>query len=278
MSSPAPPAPSLTSAAPKADASAPSVAKPDMLAPAPAAAVSPPAPAEAKRLGAPKPPAASAEAPPTPPRPGSLAALLADPSVKGDKPAAFASLYAAWGLDFDVAKHALGCERGRSEGLRCLFGVGSLAKLRRINLPAILDLGHPKPSRRYATLVAVDERNATLDMGGRRLTFPASEVESQWDGSFILLWRGPAVGGPLMQTGQKNAEVVWVRERLGEIDGAPMEEKNRDVYDAELRSRVIAFQRSRSLVPDGIVGEETLVHLSFASRDAGVPRIVSAGS
>ena len=109
-------------------------------------------------------------------RPGSLAALLADPAVKGDKPSAFASLYARWGLDFDVGKHALGCERGRAEGLRCLFGIGSLAKLRRIDLPAILELGSARASRRYATLVALDDRNATLEMGGRRFTLPGERA------------------------------------------------------------------------------------------------------
>ena len=213
-----------------------------------------------------------------PPAPGSLGEFLANPAVRADKGSAFASLYARWGLDFELSKHILGCERGRSEGLRCMFGIGNFAKLRRIGLPAILELGPRNAGRRYATLVALDDETATLDVGGRRLSFPLAEVTSHWDGSFILLWRAPAVAVQALEPGKRGADVAWVRERLSEIDGTPVDEKNRDLFDSELRARVIAFQRSRALVPDGIVGEETFVHLSFTPRDAALPRIVNAGS
>src|SRR5262249_34371261 len=153
---------------------------------------------------------------------------------KADKGAAFSSLFARWGLDFEVSKHIMGCERGRSEGLRCMFGVGNLAKLRRIGLPAILELGPRNAPRRDATLIALDNETATLDVGGRRSSFPLADVTSQWDGSFILLWRAPAVAVQALEPGKRGAEVAWVRERLSEIDGTPIDEKNRDLFDAEL--------------------------------------------
>ena len=65
----------------------------------------------------------------------------------------------------------------------------------------------------------------------------------------------------------------WVRERLSDLDGDPVATKNQDVFDDRLRARVITFQRSRSLQPDGIVGEETLAHLSLTPRDPSVPRL-----
>ena len=48
--------------------------------------------------------------------------------------------------------------------------------------------------------------------------------------------------------------------------------KGRDERE-ELRARVLAFQRRRSLPADGIVGEETLSHLSTALRDSSIPRL-----
>jgi general secretion pathway protein A len=76
--------------------------------------------------------------------------------------------------------------------------------------------------------------------------------------------------------GMRGRDVEWLRARLDQIDGHAAPAQERDVYDDGLRQRVIAFQASRSLIPDGIVGEETLTHLSAAG-GADVPRLVAAG-
>lgn len=224
-------------------------------------------------------PAASSAVPaPGAPDAAKLVELLSDPLLRADKTSAFASLYASWRLDFDASKHDLGCERGRSEGLQCLFKTGTWAKLRRFDLPAIIELSTPTGDRRYATVVALDEQNATLDFGGRRHTFPLSEIDLYWDGPFILLWKAPALSSVPIVPGARGKDVEWVREQFAELDGVPGGGRNRQVFDDDLRARVIAFQRSRSLMADGIVGEETLTHLSAALRDPTVPRLRPAGS
>jgi general secretion pathway protein A len=207
-----------------------------------------------------------------------LVDLLSDPLVRADKKSAFASLYASWRLDFDASKHKVGCERGRHEGLQCLFKTGTWAKLRRFNLPAIIELSAPTGDRRYATVVALGEQNATLDFGGRRHTFPLSEIDLYWDGPFILLWKAPVLTSVPIMPGARGKDVAWVREQFAELDGDSGGGRNRQVFDDDLRARVIAFQRSRSLTADGIVGEETLTHLSSALRDPKVPRLLRAGS
>jgi general secretion pathway protein A len=222
--------------------------------------------------------AAARGAKPTTSRSVTLAALLSDPSVRADRKSAFRSLFARWGVEFDGSTTSLGCERGRSQGLRCLSRTGTWAKLRRIDLPAIIELATPTWDRRYATVVAVDDQTATLDLGGRRYTFPLSEVDRHWDGAFILLWKGAALSSLSIDPGTRGKDVEWVRQRLSELDGVPIAGKNGDVFDDQLRARVITFQRSRALQPDGIVGEETLAHLSIAPRDPSVPRLSRAGS
>ena len=223
-------------------------------------------------------PAAAPEKKPATPASVTLGELLADPRVRADKKSAFASLYARWRLDFDGAKTTLGCERGRAEGLECLFKTGTWAKLRRYNVPAIIELSAPNGERRYATVVALGESTATLDFGGRRYVLPFSEVDRYWEGPFIVLWRAASVTASSIAPGARGKDVEWVRQRLSEMDGAPVGGRQRDVFDQDLRSRVMAFQRARSLVADGIVGEETLLHLSVGTRDQRIPRLSETGS
>lgn len=199
--------------------------------------------------------------------------LLDSPSLRADKKSAFVSLYAAWGLDFDRSKNGLGCERGRPEGLQCLFKTGSWAKLRRFNVPAIIELSSTTGERRYATVVSLDEASAAVDFSGRRYTFALHEIDRYWDGPFILLWKSPPVSSLPIMPGSRGKDVEWLRQRLSDLDGSPVAERNRDVFDEELRARVVAFQRRRSLPADGIVGEETLSHLSTALRDPSIPRL-----
>ena len=78
--------------------------------------------------------------------------------------------------------------------------------------------------------------------------------------------------------GARGQDVEWVRQRLSELDGGAVGGRDRAIFDDDLRNRIIAFQRSRSLIPDGIVGEETLTHLSTAARDPNVPRLWRTGS
>ena len=228
------------------------------------------------KVAAPAPGAASEKKPAGPAL--TLGELLADPGVRADKKSAFASLYARWRLDFDGAKTTLGCERGRAEGLECLFKSGTWAKLRRYNVPAIIELSAPNGERRYATVVALGDDTATLDFGGRRYVLPFSEVDRYWEGPFIVLWKAASVTASSIAPGARGKDVEWVRQRLSEMDGAPAGGRQRDVFDEDLRSRVMAFQRARSLVADGIVGEETLLHLSAGARDPRIPRLSETGS
>ncbi len=258
-------------AAPASSPPAPAVSAPPALqagnAPAPAAV----ARAETAAAGTP-------EVKPAMPKPAALGDLLSDPSLRGDKKSAFITLYARWRLDFDGSTNSLDCDRRLPAGLRCLFRTGTWAKLRRFNLPAIIELATPTWDRRYATVIAMDDQTATLDFGGRRYTFPLSEVDLYWDGSFILLWKAPALASVPILPGTRGKDVEWMRQRLSELDGAPSGGRDKDLFDDELRARVIAFQRRRSLVPDGIVGEETLTHLSSAPHDPSVPWLSHPGS
>lgn len=204
-----------------------------------------------------------------------LGDVLADPALAGDKRTAFTSLYARWGLAYD-SKAALACEGTRPDGMQCLFKTGTWTKLRRIDLPAVMELATPDGARHYATLTALGEQTAMLRFGARALTVPLAEVERFWEGTFIVLWKAPPLRNLSIAPGARGKDVEWLRRRLAELDGKAPPAKGQDLYDDGLRERVVAFQRSRGLLPDGIVGAETLTHLSTALHEPGIPLLSAA--
>lgn len=197
-----------------------------------------------------------------------LVGLFEDRGLESTQASAFASLYALWKVDYRSAGGAPPCEVGRAAGLSCLTRRGTWKVLRRFNLPAVVELMTAAGVKHYATVTAIDEQTATLEFGPRRLTLPLSEIDQFWDGAFVLVWKPPALGKIPISPGSRGKDVAWLRRQLGDGAGAHAT----DVYDDELRSRVATFQREHALIPDGIVGEETLARL-VASRTAGVPSL-----
>ena len=54
------------------------------------------------------------------------------------------------------------------------------------------------------------------------------------------------------------------------------DDKNAGVYDKELNKNVIAFQTSRGIAPDGLVGPHTMIPLTTVANVAGVPKLEGA--
>jgi len=203
----------------------------------------------------------------------SLVQLLADPSVRDNVHAAFASVYSRWGVEYRRGPAGPTCETGRSTGLECLSMVGNWNKLRRFDLPAILELDVPAAGKYRVPLVALGEETATLELGRREYTLPLREIDRLWDGDFLLLWKAAPIGSRLISPGMRGKDVGWIRRRLDELEGHMGKVPDPGVYDEALMRRVKDFQRSRSLIPDGLVGGETLAQLTLAIRDPGAPSL-----
>ena len=213
-----------------------------------------------------------APAAPEPPRP-SLAALLAEPAPSNEIAAAFAALYGRWQVDYQPRAGELACEHARQVGLRCVFRTGSWSVVRRLNLPAILTLTGAGGDARPAVLTALGDDSATLEVAGQTLTLPLREIERAWDGAFVALWRPPSLTAAALAPGTRDRGVPWLRQRLAAADGQATPARGSDLYDDDLKRRVIAFQRSQQLAADGIVGEETLLRLSTVGREVSGPSL-----
>src|SRR5262245_46543111 len=199
-----------------------------------------------------------------------LAEVLREPTLTATKADALATLLGLWGVE--ATEPRLQCEELAPAALECLTVVGTWRKVRRLDLPAALELVGPEGQRRYAVLTALTESDATLRLGDHVVTAPLGEVEAFWDGTFVALWRPPP--GPLpVRLGASGPATDWLRERLARVDGAGQSLEHGQPYDQRLWQRVVAFQQARSLEPDGVVGRETAILLQVAERPPGMPRL-----
>jgi len=221
-------------------------------------------------------PAPAGAATPEPPKPEpTLALLLGDPSITADRASAFANLYGLWQLDAPRPADP-GCEFGRKAGLRCLARTGTWNVLRRLNLPAVLELATPEGAKHYVVVSELDGDRATLQVGERKVVLPTAEIERFWDGGFVMVWKAPLTGPLPLQLGMRSRDVVWLREKLAAIDGGTSSAAGGALYDDELMKRVATFQLGESLTPDGIAGEETLVRLAAAAQGGSIPSLTGA--
>jgi general secretion pathway protein A len=209
---------------------------------------------------------------PTAPSKTRLVDLLSAPS-RGALSAAFSDLYARWGIQYPLGPSELGCKAAQARGFECLFLVGGWPRLRRYDVPAILEILLPAGTNKRVTLVRLSGETATLSIGGSEYSFPILEVDQVWDGSSIILWKPPFPPPYQLAPGAQGNGVVWVRSTLDSLDNRQPAAAGSDVYDDELRQRILSFQRNRALIQDGFVGNETLVRLTLALEGSSAPSL-----
>jgi general secretion pathway protein A len=189
--------------------------------------------------------------------------ILMDSSTNATTTAGFNAIYASWGVHISLGPSDLGCRAGKEQGFECLFQSGNWSKLRRFDIPAILEMALPDGRRKHVALIGLSGTSANLVIGNRGYEFPLSEVDALWSGSFIILWKPPFPPSPI-SVGARGKEVAWILRALDTVDGKTSGEASSDLFNEDLRKRVVAFQQSRSLLQDGTVGNETLVRLALA--------------
>jgi general secretion pathway protein A len=199
-----------------------------------------------------------------------IESLLVD-STENDA-SVFSGLYSRWGATVNLKSSDLGCEAGNINGFECLFQMGNWPKIRRYDLPVILELLLPNGMRRRVALIELKDETVTLLIGKRPYEVPIWEIDRIWDGSFILIWKPPFPARQLT-VGSRGEDVEWVRNALDRLEGKTSNPAEQIVFDEHLRQRIIAFQREKSLIPDGCVGTETLARLTLALEGSKAPSI-----
>jgi hypothetical protein len=134
-----------------------------------------------------------------------------------------------------------------------------LDQLRRLDLPAVLEMFHP--SRRdtcFLALLRLDGASALVAVGQEpEMTVPTAQLDALWTRNAVLTW-------PEAEDlrGDRVRRTAWARETLGHLGFG----------DADLQAAVSRFQADTGLVPDGLLGPRTRMAL-FALSPGPRPRL-----
>ena len=189
--------------------------------------------------------------------------IISDPSHGDGLVSSFNSLYTRWNLPIRIKPSEIGCNAAQEYGFKCLFLTGDWLKIRRLDIPVILQLKLENDQTRHVALIGLNGNIATIAIGDGTYSFPLQVLDRIWDGSFILIWKSPfdAIRLPL---GMRGTEIAWIRQTLDAYEGKPASNSPSDLFDDALKKRILDFQKSQLLIKDGRIGPETLVRLSIA--------------
>lgn len=181
---------------------------------------------------------------------------------------AFSALFKQWNILYQAGDGAP-CLKAKSEGLRCLDGRISMDGLIRLNRPAVLKLFDDSGKDFYVALIALKDQTATLATGDDVRTINLDRIKQFWFGDFIMIWKAPFDYQNAIYPGQKGKEVKWLSEQLSIINGRAIQSMQNDIYEEELVKQVKMFQLSSGLIPDGVVGPQTIIQIVNAVDNNG---------
>jgi general secretion pathway protein A len=174
---------------------------------------------------------------------------------------AFQSLLKIWNIVY-VSNSNDACRQAQAHGLNCFNAQGSLDSLIKLNRPAVLRLGDDQNSEFYVTLIKLKDHLATIAIGDEMRTVDIKEIALKWLGNYTLLLRKPQNYKNYIKPGDRGTQVEWLKNSLALIQGRAVQPKENDLYDEMLLKQVKSFQQEEGLIPDGIVGPMTLIHLN----------------
>ena len=192
-------------------------------------------------------------------------AVASAPALLRDSNAAWRELAQAWKV---TAPEGEPCRALQKEQLQCFNKNLSLAVIRELGRPGILTLDAATGAPSYAILTGLGRGSATLRAAGTEQTVTLAALAARWQGDFSTLWRTPPGYSGQSFSNPTGETVDWISTKLG-VDGAAQPRRE---LDAQLKTRLRAFQLAHGLAADGQPGPMTFMQLN---RAAGVeePRL-----
>jgi general secretion pathway protein A len=186
------------------------------------------------------------------------------PGFQPDKSidAAFKDLFNQWKIKYVPDRNVHVCNYAEQHGLWCLEGPGNLDIIRNTNRPAVLTLHDDSGNNFFAALTAINMDTATIRIGNETLTVSTSDINSHWLGEYTLFWRPPSKYRRKMLPGDKGPLIQWLEKKMSLVNNRPPRSSKDITFDNNLVMEVKKFQVAEGLVPDGVVGFRTLIHLN----------------
>jgi general secretion pathway protein A len=166
------------------------------------------------------------------------------------------------------------CEALRAQGWRCQFGLAEWAKVIEWNRMLLLTLRMGE-SQYTVLLQNIDGERVTLGMGSHTKMTSRAEVEAIWTGEYTDIWKSLDGYTTPLRMGSKGEIVKQLRIQLARVMAQPALAATTadDIFDQTLVDAVKRFQTQQGLIPDGLVGEETLYRMFHNDPKVVVPRL-----
>ena len=195
--------------------------------------------------------------------------------ITDSKNLAYAALFKMWGAEYQQSddKKEDACRQAQAAGLRCMTERGWLDDLRRLNLPAVLQMRDKQGVEFSAALTGLDDKSASFVVGGESRKVSLGVMAAQWSGHYTMLWRKPPLASKRLRLGDYGPDIQWLGNQLAQLDGKAPETNDNQLFDESMLRRVKHFQLDQGLSADGEVGPQTMMRLSLAT-DTKAPKLI----
>ena len=125
----------------------------------------------------------------------------------------------------------------------------------------------------HAALIGLDDKSATFVIGAETRTVALGALAAQWAGQYTLLWRMPPDVREFIHAGERGPAVEWLIRQLAQAQGQVAEPGRAPLFDYALERQVKQFQLAQGLIPDGVVGPQTVMRLAGVG-DRSAPELL----
>lgn len=110
-------------------------------------------------------------------------------SISKSRGMAYKELLKQRGFIYNSSSDSTFCSDMELLGLLCIHAKDSLRNRDHLNPPAVLKLFDSQKKEFYATLIALEEKTATIMLGNKTIKVPVRDLLSYWTGDYTLLQR-----------------------------------------------------------------------------------------
>ncbi|MFT7688416.1 MAG: general secretion pathway protein A [Candidatus Azotimanducaceae bacterium] len=180
--------------------------------------------------------------------------------------AIYTEFFKIWNINIVLNSNSNPCRIAEVSDLQCYSNVGNLYEIMQLNRPVLIQL-----NKEYFIVKSISEQGIKLIANDKYFMIKNSDLLSQWDGAYTLLWKFSSQYITLIRKGDTGITVQHLQERLVS-NGSDSALFTQSTFDSHLEDSVKRFQLTVGLVPDGIVGAQTWIHLN-SRLDNNIPFI-----